>query len=85
MAAHLTTRTVAIIKTHALPHRFDIEHRILEASFEVGLLSNFHSSSGLNLALRFQIVKERQIEFDTDSDPDFLDELFGEDAASLAE
>jgi hypothetical protein len=30
-----TTRTVAIIKTHALKHRFDIEPRILEASFEV--------------------------------------------------
>lgn len=31
-----TTRTVAIIKTHALQHRFDIEKRIQEASFEVG-------------------------------------------------
>lgn len=29
------TRTVAIIKPHALPHRFDIEHRISEAGFEV--------------------------------------------------
>jgi len=29
------TRTVAIIKTHALNHRFDIERRIQEASFEV--------------------------------------------------
>ena len=29
------TRTVAIIKTHALQHRFDIEKRIQEASFEV--------------------------------------------------
>ena len=29
------TRTVAIIKPHALDHRFDIEHRITEASFEV--------------------------------------------------
>lgn len=29
------TRTVAIIKTHALGHRFDIEPRIQEASFEV--------------------------------------------------
>ena len=29
------TRTVAIIKTHALAHRFDIERRIQEASFEV--------------------------------------------------
>lgn len=29
------TRTVAIIKHHALEHRFDIESRIQEASFEV--------------------------------------------------
>lgn len=29
------TRTVAIIKPHALQHRFDIERRIQEASFEV--------------------------------------------------
>ncbi|KAG6820726.1 hypothetical protein H0H93_012779 [Arthromyces matolae] len=59
------TRTVAIIKTHALPHRFEIERRIQEASFE--------------------IVKERQMEFDTETDPETLDELFGEDAASFSE
>ena len=29
------SRTLAIIKTHALAHRFDIERRIQEASFEV--------------------------------------------------
>jgi hypothetical protein len=34
-AVTATTRTVAIIKTHALKHRFDIEPRILEAGFEV--------------------------------------------------
>ena len=34
------TRTVAIIKTHALSHRFEIERRILEASFEVSILSS---------------------------------------------
>ncbi|PPQ69612.1 hypothetical protein CVT24_001368 [Panaeolus cyanescens] len=61
----LTTRTVAIIKTHALQHRFDIEKRIQEASFE--------------------IVKERQMEFDTETDPDTLWELFGEDTDALAE
>jgi hypothetical protein len=33
--ATVSTRTVAIIKNHALSHRFDIEPRILEASFEV--------------------------------------------------
>ncbi|KAF8158148.1 hypothetical protein B0H34DRAFT_674617 [Crassisporium funariophilum] len=59
------TRTVAIIKTHALDHRFEIERRIQEASFE--------------------IVKERQMEFDTETDPDTLYELFGEDADSFAE
>ncbi|CAA7261585.1 unnamed protein product [Cyclocybe aegerita] len=59
------TRTVAIIKTHALTYRFDIEKRIQEASFE--------------------IVKERQMEFDTETDPETLYELFGEDTDSLAE
>ncbi|KAJ6584996.1 hypothetical protein B0H19DRAFT_924646 [Mycena capillaripes] len=59
------TRTVAIIKNHALGHRFDIERRIQEASFE--------------------IVKERQMEFDVESDPETLYELFGEDADSLGE
>ncbi|KAF9444765.1 hypothetical protein P691DRAFT_307224 [Macrolepiota fuliginosa MF-IS2] len=59
------TRTVAIIKNHALRHRFDIEPRIQEASFE--------------------IVKERQMEFDVETDPDALYELFGDDADSLAE
>ncbi|KAJ7250860.1 hypothetical protein B0H12DRAFT_1324180 [Mycena haematopus] len=59
------TRTVAIIKHHALSHRFDIERRIQEASFE--------------------IVKERQMEFDVESDPETLYELFGEDADSLGE
>ncbi|KAJ3791231.1 hypothetical protein GGU10DRAFT_338229 [Lentinula aff. detonsa] len=58
------TRTVAIIKNHALGHRFDIESKIQEASFE--------------------IVKERQMEFDV-SDPDTLYELFGEDAESFSE
>ncbi|KAI0250733.1 hypothetical protein BJV78DRAFT_1216474 [Lactifluus subvellereus] len=60
-----STRTVAIIKPHALDHRFEIEHRITEAKFEV--------------------VKERQMEFDVESDPDILFELFGDDARSFAE
>ncbi|KAH6918135.1 hypothetical protein BKA70DRAFT_1366498 [Coprinopsis sp. MPI-PUGE-AT-0042] len=59
------TRVVAIIKNHALHHRFEIERRIQEASFE--------------------IVKERQMEFDTETDPETLEEIFGEDAHSLAE
>ncbi|EIN12745.1 hypothetical protein PUNSTDRAFT_97596 [Punctularia strigosozonata HHB-11173 SS5] len=59
------TRTVAMIKTHALHHRFDIETRISEAGFEV--------------------LKERQMEFDTDTDPETLYELFGEDAESFRE
>ena len=33
--ANYPTRTVAIIKNHALAHRFDIEPRIQEAKFEV--------------------------------------------------
>lgn len=36
--ASVSTRTVAIIKNHALQHRFDIEPRILEANFEVSEL-----------------------------------------------
>ncbi|KAJ7212103.1 hypothetical protein GGX14DRAFT_519626 [Mycena pura] len=64
-ATNASTRTVAMIKCHALPHRFDIERRIQEASFE--------------------IVKERQMEFDVESDPDTLYELFGDDADSLGE
>jgi hypothetical protein len=35
LGAATVTRTVAIIKTHALKHRFEIERRIQEASFEV--------------------------------------------------
>ena len=35
--------------------------------------------------LPFQIVKERQMEFDTETDPETLYELFGDDAHSLAE
>lgn len=57
------TRTVAIIKTNALEQRLDIEHRLLEANFE--------------------IVKERQMEFDTETDPDTFLELFGDDARFL--
>ncbi|KAI0670852.1 hypothetical protein C8Q78DRAFT_1069581 [Trametes maxima] len=60
-----STRTVAIIKNHALNHRFDIELRISDAGFE--------------------IVKERQMEFDVDTDPDTLFELFGSDYESFAE
>lgn len=30
-------------------------------------------------------MKERQMEFDTETDPDTLYELFGEDATSFAE
>ncbi|KAI0365750.1 hypothetical protein BV20DRAFT_720202 [Pilatotrama ljubarskyi] len=59
------TRTVAIIKNHALNHRFDIELRISDAGFE--------------------IVKERQMEFDIETDPDTLYELFGPDYESFAE
>lgn len=60
-----SSRTVAIIKPHALDHRFEIEHRVTEAKFE--------------------IVKERQMEFDVETDPETLFELFGEDARSFAD
>ncbi|KAM5533453.1 hypothetical protein V8D89_012891 [Ganoderma adspersum] len=60
-----STRTVAIIKHHALQHRFEIELRISDAGFE--------------------IVKERQMEFDVETDPDTLFELFGPDFESFAE
>ncbi|KAI0345833.1 hypothetical protein BDW22DRAFT_1324404 [Trametopsis cervina] len=59
------SRTVSIIKSHALDHRFDIEQRISEAGFE--------------------IVKERQMEFDVETDPDTLLELFGDEYACFAE
>jgi hypothetical protein len=75
------TRTVAIIKHHALQHRFEIEPRIQGASFEVGYLS---LRDFLNLNF-WQIVKERQMEFDVETDPDALYDLFGDDADSLAE
>ncbi|KAH9936379.1 uncharacterized protein B0H18DRAFT_1113778 [Fomitopsis serialis] len=61
----VSTRTVAIIKPHALPHRFDIEHRISEAGFE--------------------IVKERQMEFDVETDPETMYELFGDEFECFAE
>ncbi|KAH7924951.1 hypothetical protein BV22DRAFT_1047092 [Leucogyrophana mollusca] len=61
----ILTRTVAIIKNHALEHRLDIEPRILEANFE--------------------IVKERQMEFDTETDPELLFELFGYNAQFLGD
>ncbi|KZT09119.1 uncharacterized protein LAESUDRAFT_647207 [Laetiporus sulphureus 93-53] len=64
-ATSRTTRTVAIIKHHALEHRFDIEQRISEAGFE--------------------IVKERQMEFDVETDPETLFELFGADYESFGE
>ena len=77
-----STRTVAIIKPHALDHRFEIEHRITEAKFEVRLSS---PSAALFLSSSPQIVKERQMEFDVESDPDTLFELFGDDARSFVE
>ena len=42
------TRTVAIIKPHALDHRFEIEHRITEAKFEVRQLQPA-DRTGINL------------------------------------
>ncbi|KAF8557559.1 hypothetical protein OG21DRAFT_1505287 [Imleria badia] len=61
----MLTRTVAIIKTHALEQRLEIEPRILEANFE--------------------IVKERQMEFDTETEPETFYELFGDDTRFLGD
>jgi hypothetical protein len=93
------TRTVAIIKHHALEHRFDIEARITEAGFEVS--SRFYIPHDcpscytlfplvcivhlLTCHAPSQIVKERQMEIDVETDPDTLVELFGEDAYSFSE
>jgi hypothetical protein len=93
------TRTVAIIKHHALEHRFDIEARITEAGFEVSLrFSVPHTCPSCYTLLPLvcivhvltchassQIVKERQMEIDVETDPDTLVELFGEDAYSFSE
>jgi hypothetical protein len=78
-----STRTVAIIKPHAVDHRFEIEHRISEAKFEVRVSSSTVSCASYTAVL--QIVKERQMEFDMETDPDALFELFGDDARSFAE
>jgi hypothetical protein len=82
-----TTRTVAIItgtdKPHALDHRFKIEHRITEARFEVRLLSQLLRP--WLYSYDPQIVKERQMELDVESDPDTLFELLGDDARSFVE
>jgi len=75
---------VAIIKPHAVDHRFEIEHRITEAKFEVRLLLSTHRPASL-IFPKLQILKERQMEFDMETDPDALFELFGEDARSFAE
>ena len=91
------TRTVAIIKPHALPHRFDIEHKISEAGFEVRPPHFVMPASGFPAATwadanltrydrdRTQIVKERQMEFDVETDPETLYELFGDDYECFAE
>ena len=47
--ASTLTRTVAIIKNHALQHRFDIEPRIIEANFEVRVICGYR----LNISVKF--------------------------------
>ena len=44
-----------------------------------------HSETLLILPKHCQIVKERQMEFDVETDPDTMYELFGEDYVSFAE
>lgn len=104
------TRTVAIIKTHALEQRLEIEPRILEANFEVsdqfqpfqvfpvkpiyfqtciplprGLADPPSMTDMGTYQIYSQIVKERQMEFDTETDPETFYELFGDDARFLGE
>jgi hypothetical protein len=63
LRAKAKTRTLAILKPHALKHRGTIEPRLTEAGFD--------------------IIKERMMQFDTDSDMDYLTELFGEDSVTI--
>jgi hypothetical protein len=80
------TRTVAIVKKHALHNRLDIEPRIFEAGFEVRQPhSHLVTVEALNSSRILQIVKERQMEFDMESDPEVMYDLFGDDAACFAE
>ena len=80
-----SARTVAIIKTHALDHRFDIESRIVEAGFDVSLPLSTEVVRGRLTNPDTQIVKERQMEFDIETDPETMFELFGEDYETFAE
>ena len=50
------TRTVAIIKPHALHHRFDIERRIQEASFEVCVSPCVMPARYINCTLFFRAL-----------------------------
>lgn len=56
------TRTVAIIKHHALQYRFDIETRIAEAGFEVSFfLSEMYSPASSHASppeMRVKLMKE---------------------------
>ena len=56
----LITRTVAIIKTHALHHRFDIERRIQEASFEVGATFSLKETSVTLIVCSSLLDRERE-------------------------
>jgi len=79
------TRTVALIKNHALHHRLDIEPLICEAGFDVRQPpAPTPSRRAESISLR-QIVKERQMEFDMVSDPEIMYDLFGEDAVCFTE
>lgn len=61
------TRTVAIIKAHAMDHRFDIEQRISEAGFEVRCIPCVPSVTSVIADVRFHGVScsvDRQGETD---------------------
>ena len=59
----ISTRTVAIIKPHAVDHRFEIEHRITEGKFEVRLSSST-TPSRKSIPMIFFLAADRKREAD---------------------
>ena len=81
-------RTVGFIKHHALKHRCVPYSRT--GARRPPLTDHILPPCRLTIERRlvdagFAIVKERQMQFSPDSDRDMLEELFGNDAAALAE
>ena len=96
---HYPTRTVGIIKNHALSHRqvplvFSERHLIPE-SFQAQhraqdyrrWLRHYQGASGTLLELGIYPLADHeiQLEFSADTDREVLEELFGNDARALHE